>query len=168
MGLQDIANLAEIIGLVLVIGGLTFGIAQVSEYRRQRRDMAAIELARTWHNPGFARAMQRVLSLPASASAATIEDDVDVRDAALLVTMTIETVGIMVHRRIVDYEMVWELMGGMILTATDRLGDWIEVVREQQSNPKFSEWNQWLAERLGELEEQGVAPAQIKYRNWRP
>ncbi len=51
--------------------------------------------------------------------------DDESRDAMMLLSLTFESVGIMVHRRIVDIDIVWELMGGVLLTAWVRLRPWV-------------------------------------------
>ena len=61
MTLDNAANIAELIGGIVVLGGLAFAIVQLAQLRRQRRDLAAIELARSFSNPAFAGALQRVL-----------------------------------------------------------------------------------------------------------
>jgi hypothetical protein len=38
----------------------------------------------------------------------------DYEDAAMLVSFTFESIGIMVHRRMVTIDIVWELMGGVL------------------------------------------------------
>jgi hypothetical protein len=64
MDLNTLANLAEIIGVVTIVGGLWFAVIELMNARRQRRDMATIELVRVFDNPEFDRALLLVLSLP--------------------------------------------------------------------------------------------------------
>ena len=45
-------------------------------------------------------------------------------DAAMLVSLTVESVGIMVHRGVVEFDMVWGLMGGLVLGAWERVEGW--------------------------------------------
>ena len=85
----------------------------------------------------------------------------------MLVSLTLESVGIMVHRRIIAIDMVWELMGGMVIAAWNRMQGWAEHQRDIQGGEKFDEWIQWLCEQL-EHRAQGNAPAYRKYRNWQP
>ena len=65
--LTTLANLAEIFGAVVVVGGLGFGVVQLHNYRQQRRETAAIELLRSFHNPEFSRALRVVLDIPVGA-----------------------------------------------------------------------------------------------------
>jgi len=170
MELGTLANVAEIIGAVMVVGGLSFAIIEINHFRQQRRDMAAIELGRSFQNPEFARALRVVLSLPSGITADQMRDgDPAWEDAAMLVSLTLESVGIMVHRRIVSIEMVWELMGGVTLSVWDRLEAWVGHTRKAEGSDKFDEWIQWLAEQLRRhMKEAGIPPAYHKYREWRP
>jgi hypothetical protein len=170
MQLNTVANLAEIIGAIIVIGGLWFAVVQLLHYRQQRRDAAAIELARSFQSPAFAQAFRMVMSLPDGISAEELrERDPAYENAAIQVSLTLESVGIMVHRRMVNVDTVWELMGGVMLDTWDKLNVWIADVRAEQDHQKFDEWVQWLVEQLRRYQAQsGTQPAHIQYRDWRP
>jgi hypothetical protein len=48
------ANYADILSTLAIVGGIAFGLIQLSEYLRQRRDVIAAELMRTstaWTSP---------------------------------------------------------------------------------------------------------------------
>ena len=62
--LSTLANLAEVFGAFVVVGGLAFGVVQMLHYRQQRRETAAIELLRSFQNPEFSRSLRAVLALP--------------------------------------------------------------------------------------------------------
>ncbi|UCF20632.1 MAG: hypothetical protein JSU87_04260 [Gemmatimonadota bacterium] len=170
MELTTLANLAEIISALIVIGGLWFAVVQLLQYRQQRRDMAAIELARSFQSPAFASAFRSVMSLPDGIGAQQLrERDPSFENAAIQLSLTLESVGIMVHRRMVGIETVWELMGGVLLKTWDKLGVWIADVRTEQNHQKFDEWVQWLVEQLRRYQsESGTQPAYILYSDWRP
>lgn len=170
MNLGDAANVAELVGGIVVIGGLAFAIVQLAQLRRQRRDLAAIELARSFSNPAFARALRRVLELQPGMTADELKilDD-DIVDSMMLLSLTFESVGIMVHRRIVDVDIVWELMGGVVLTAWERLRPWAMRQRELSGRQKFDEWTQWLDAMLVEYgETHQPDPAFHSHKDWRP
>lgn len=169
MDLNTLANLAEIIGLFTVVGGLAFAVIQISHFRQQRREMAAIEVMRSFQNPEFARAVRLVFSLPSGISAEELrERESRYEDAAMLVSLTLESVGIMVHRRLVSKSMIWELMGAVILTAWDRLHQWAQDSRREQGREKFDEWIQWLSAQLVRYEQSQTAalPAFERYKDW--
>ncbi len=169
MNLPTAANLAEILGFFIVLVGLGFGILQLVQYRRQRRDMGAIELARAFQTPEFARAMRLVTSLPRGSSAEEVRQrGPQFEDAAALVVFNLETIGIMVHRRIISLDLAWELAGGQLLAAWERLEDWTHAVRTEQGRDKFAEWVEWLVDRLRQHVRQGDLPAHRKFADWQP
>jgi len=168
MDLQVLANLAEVIGAAIVVGGVGFAFIQLAQYRQQRRDQAAVELARSFQTPEFAHALRLVLDLPDHVSGKRLEEmDPQYENAAMLVSLTFESVGIMVHRRITSIDMVWELMGGVVLQTWKKLDVWAREYRGESGRPKFDEWIQWLCDQM--MKYQGEeAPAYEKYADWRP
>ena len=120
---------------------------QLQQYRLQRRARSAIEVARSLQDAEFARALRIVLSLPCGLDAEGLrERGTEYEDAAMLVSLTVEAIGLMVHRPMVSLHMVWELMGGVLLGAWVRLQGWTEDIRKEQGRDKFNEWMQWLAD----------------------
>lgn len=168
MDLNTLANLAEIIGAVIVIGGFAFAFIQLAHFRRQRHDVAAIQLASSFENPEFARALRLVLSLPDGVSTTELRAmDSKYEDAAMLVSLTLESVGIMVHRRITSLEMVWELMGGVVLATWEKLHVWVGEHRAAQGRDKFDEWIEWLCDQMRRRMVE-TEPAHRRYRDWKP
>jgi hypothetical protein len=167
--LQSAANIAEVLGVFIVLVGSVFAIIQLMHLRQQRRDMAAIELARSFQSPEFGQALRLLLSLPPGLTAEELEEHGEAfLDSAMLVSLTLESVGIMVHRGVVEFDMVWGLMGGLVLGAWERVEGWVTHVRREQGREKFDEWFQWLADRMRECEQRGEAPAFQRFEDWRP
>jgi hypothetical protein len=131
--------------------------------------MAAIELARSFQSPEFGQALRLLLSLPPGLSGEELEEHGEAfLDAAMLVSLTVESVGILVHRGVVEFDMVWGLMGGLVLGAWERVEGWAIEVRQEHGREKFDEWFQWLADRMRECEAAGEAPAFRRFEDWRP
>jgi len=66
----------------------------------------------------------------------------------MLMSSTMESIGVMVYRRILPLGMVEELMGGAVEMLWAKLEHWVKDLRDEQSQPELHEWFQWLAERL--------------------
>ena len=73
--LTKLANIAEIVGALIVVGGLFFALMQMRQIRQQRRELAAIEMFRFFGNPDFTRAYKTILRLPDGMSAADIRSE---------------------------------------------------------------------------------------------
>ncbi len=130
--LTRLANIAEIIGVTIVIGGLYFAMLQMRQIRRQRRELAAIELFRSFGSPQFSAAFRAVLSLPEGLSMAEIKARYPGReDAAMLISTTMENIGVMTFQRIIPFLVVNNLVG-----ASSHVGPRIIVMSLE--NPSFS------------------------------
>ena len=164
--LQDIANYAEIIGALTVIGGVVFGLIQLSEYRKQRRDAVAAELMRAFYNVDLADSVARIHTLPDHCPVSELREKGFERDAVVVAT-TFETMGLLVFNRIADYAMVEQLAGGMVVVMWRKLDRWLETLRAEQSQPSWAEWFQWLAEQAAARKDEG-RPAYIEHRDWEP
>jgi hypothetical protein len=168
--LSGLANLAEIFGAFIVVAGLGFGVAQIQHYRQQRRETAAIELLRSFHNPEFSRSLRLVLALPKGVRKSDLGECSDgAENAIMVVVLTFESIGVMVFRGIVPLEMVDELLGGVCVESWGRLSQYTQDSRADSNRKTMSEWFQWLAERLDEQHTRfGRPPAYEQYRKWRP
>ena len=168
MDLESLGNLAEVVGVLIVVAGFFFGYLQLQQYRIQRNATAAIELARSIQNPPMARALRLLFTLPPGLDAAEIrERGSQYEDAAMLASLTFESIALMAHRRMISLELVWEFMGGALLGSWERLEDWTQQIRDESGNEKFNEWMQWLVEqcyrRYGAEE-----PAYRRHAGWVP
>jgi hypothetical protein len=73
--LAILANIAEIVGAIIVVVGLLFAVLQMRQIQQQRRELAAIELFRFFGNPLFTRAFNRVLHMPDKLTAKKMRQD---------------------------------------------------------------------------------------------
>ncbi len=167
--LSRLADMAEIIGAVIVIGGVFFAVMQMRQIRQQRREMAAIELFRSFGSPQFAKAYHCVLNLPDDLTMDELrEHRPDAENCAMLISTTMENIGVMVFHRIVPSVVVKDLMGTSTVILWSKLCRWINDMRKDLDNPAAFEWFEWLAKVLEELGSADCAPAYEKYRDWKP
>ena len=167
--LSRLADMAEILGALVVVGGLIFAIMQMRNIRQQRRELAAIELFRFFANPEFNKAYERILKLPDGLGA----EEIAVRHpgmehCAMLICTTMENIGVMTHQRIVPYIVVKNLMGSSSTILWKKLEHWVYTLREETGSVAAFEWFQWLAERLEELSDANEKPAFEAHKTWRP
>jgi hypothetical protein len=170
MELSVVADLAEILRGVTVIGGVAFGMVQLAEYRRQRLDMVAVETVRAFQNNDFARALGLIRELPDDTSLQEIRargrHD---HDAAMLIAANYEWIGLLTFRRAAQFRVVRELAGGICVVMWRKLARWTRDMREEQAHQSFAECFQWLAERLDQYgDDKNVNPAYVRHAAWRP
>lgn len=169
MDLTTIASIARIIGSTVVISGVVFGIIQIRHYQQKRRDMAVVQLVNSFQNPDFNKALRKVWSLPDDISAQELRNQGHAwEEAAFQVGMTLESMGVLVYRRIVPLQILDDLMGDAIIIVWQKLRPWVEHLRAEQKRDSAYEWLQWLAERLSETERRTAEGAHRRYRDWRP
>lgn len=168
--LATLANLADIFGAIIVIGGVVFAVIQIRQFRRQRLEAAAIEVIRSWQSPEFTRAFSVIQQLPDGISAAKLRaHSSDCESMAMILGNTFESFGVMVYRRIVPLALVDELLGGAVVLLWRKLTPWVEESRRDQSRETVYEWFQWLAERLQERPDFDMLKgAHVKHRDWTP
>ena len=167
--LADFANIAEILGAIIVIGGLFFAVLQMRQIRQQRRDLAAIELFRSFGSPQFTDAYKSILHLPDDLSGAAIRSGYPQHDrAAMLICTTMENIGVMTFQRIVPFLLVNNLVGTTTILLWKKLAVWVEDLRVEIGNPDAFEWFQWLADKFEEYEHIVPLPAYEMYKDWKP
>lgn len=170
MNLQNLANIAEIFGALLVVIGVFFGLIEIRHYRQQRQESAAMEIMRAFQSHDFTRALGLVMDYEQECRQCREESlPQELQNAAMLVSTTLEAVGLIVYQRIVPFRLVQQLMGGTIQAHWRVLRHHTEWLREKLCRPSLHEWFQWLAERLDEYPEyRDEEGAYSKYHHWQP
>lgn len=168
--LETLANWAEVLGTLTILGGLLFAVIQIRQYRRQLRETATLELMNKFQSPEFAQAFRILRSLPQDVPSSELKaSNPESEAAAMFVCSVYETVGVLVFRRILPFQVVEDLTGGAIVLCWRKLRTWIEELRVETSNDRVFEWFQWLVERCLEQQqvESGSGPAYRAHRAWK-
>jgi hypothetical protein len=166
---MDISTTANLINALAVTAGLIFAGAQVRYYRRRRQREAMLELVRSFQNPDFTSALRRVMSLPDGANAQKIREVLgpDGEDAVYLVSLTWESIGILLFRRELTLDLVDDFFSGPILLSWQKLKTYQEEWRQKLNRETGSEWFHWLAEQMMKREQSAPpVPAYIAHRGW--
>jgi len=167
---MDLSTLANLINAFAVTTGVIFAAAQIGYYRQRRRRDAMLELVRSFQSPAFTSALRRVQSLPDGADTERIREVLgpDGEDVVYLVSITWETLGILVFHREVTLDLVDDFFSGPILLSWQKLKIYSAECRRTLKRETFNEWFQWLAARMMEREKLSPpVPAYIAHRTWR-
>jgi len=168
LSLATLGNLAEIIGAGSIVTGLVFGLFQIRQYRVQQRDVVAINLAQTFYNQDLAKALALMQNVPDGISLAELREmGPEFEQAALTVCTSFETMGLLVFKRIAPLDLVLDLAGGIVSVMCHKLRRWQNDLREEQAQPSWGEWFEWLGDRALERKNT-VEPAHIRYKSWKP
>jgi hypothetical protein len=168
--LATLANIAEILGALTIVGGVVFAVFQIREFRTQRRETTAIELIRSFHDPQLAQAVNLIRELPDGVSSEELRSrGREYESAAVMVSTTYEAIGLLVFRRMTSFSLARELTGGLAVVMWRKLARWTEEIRQELAQPSWAEWFQWLAEQLArDGEGKEANPAYEKFADWRP
>ena len=170
---RDAVDLNVIVGiatLVAVLTGLAFGVTQIRQAERKRRDAAAMELVHTLQGPEFRAAFLCIWSLPRGLSADEVRAaGKEVEEAATVILWAFEALGVMVFQRVIPMATVDHLIGGVVRDSWQKLGPYVAARRLEIGSPNVGEWFQWLAERLEVNPVPGKAQgAYVTHRAWGP
>lgn len=168
LSLQSLAAYAEIIGASTIVTGLVFGAIQLRHYRIQQRNSIAQSLAQTFYDENLSRAITLMQTVPDGVSLAELRHmGPEYEAAAVKVTSSFETMGILVFKKIAPFDLVIDLAGGIMTTMNRKLRVFQEDLRREQNQPSWGEWFTWLAEQAERVKTDGP-PAHLAHRNWRP
>jgi hypothetical protein len=167
MTLQTLSIIVDIFSSIAVLAAIIFGLIQIKQFRQQRRDVAAIELVRSVQDSEFTNAFRLIHSLPENISAVDFEEKgSEYIEAADILGMKYETIGLLVYKGVVPISTAEELIGGIAITLWKRLYPWVESVRKDQSQDLFLEWFQWFVDRLEDRKRGDQEPAHIRFEEW--
>src|SRR5437763_821350 len=166
---MDISTIANLINAIAVTAGVIFAAAQIRQYRQRRERDAMLELVRSFQSPAFTAALRRVLSLPDGADSAKIREVLgpDGEDAVYLVSLTWESLGVLVYRREVTLDLVDDFFSGPLVISWQKLKVYSEEWRRTLNRETGNEWFHWLAERMLEREKTSPPiPAYVAQCHW--
>lgn len=161
------ASIAEIIGAGSIVTGLIVGLFQVRQFRIQQCDTAAINLAQTFYSPDLARALRLLQNVPDGVSLQELRDRGEEYELAAITTATsFETMGLLAHEGIAPMRLVMDLAGGIVSTMRRKLSQWLIDLREEQSQPSWGEWFEWLGDQAAARKHR-EPPAHVRFKTAR-
>ena len=166
---MDIATLANLINAIAVTAGVIFAATQIRDYRRQRKRDSMLSLVRSFQNPTFSNALRKVIELPDNVGADEIRQILgpDGEDIVAHLTATWESIGVLVFHNELTLDVVDDFFSGPIVLSWKKLRPYVEHLRQHYARDTWSEWFQWLAERMMEREKHiPPVPAYIAHRDW--
>ncbi len=168
---MDLSTIANVATALTVLTGVGFGLIEMRRARRDREERAAFAAVQALMTPEWMSSSMIVASIPPGASAAEIEGDARVLEAALKIATIMEGIGYSVFARIIPLSVANDLVGGMARIAWQRFRPFVEEERVRTGTQKSWEWFQWLAEQLDRHDSSGTSlkvGAPVAYRDWKP
>lgn len=168
MAIPEALPYIQFFGQVALILGATFAGYQFLLHRRERDEHAALEMLTSLQSAEFRVAYAQVWTLPLGAPPQALrEAGPGMRDAADTVALTFESLGVMVHNRIVPLDTVDLIIGGFLRESWRRLEPYVLDQRARLQAPRYAEWYQWLAEQAEVRRKRRTVPAYEAFKEWK-
>jgi hypothetical protein len=126
--------------------GVVFAGVQIRQYQRQRKRDAMLKLVRSFQSPAFTAALRRVLSPPDDAGSAKIREVLGPagEDAVYLVSLSWESLAVLVFRREVTLNLVDHFFSGPLVLSWRKLRvcseEWRRVLNGTRETSGFTGW----------------------------
>ena len=144
METQTLLITVQLLGNLAIAVGIIIAIIQVKQNKKQRKEMAAFEIFKSWQTPEFTEALNEIQFLPDHVTIDELRASKPKMDSyAYLVHSFFESTGLMVKRKIISFDVVDDLIGGVIQVIWKKLDMWIQEWRNE-INPSAGEWFEWL------------------------
>jgi len=154
----DIPSISAVVAAIGVIVGVVLAIMQLRNLVKTRQTDLAIRLYSTYGSKEFVGAWTKIMTaefkdyndfvkkygLPISS-----EDPVDI--ANNMVGIFFEGIGVLLHRKLVDIDLVMQLFPVKIVW--EKLKPIVEGTRKQFDEPKFYEWFEYLYNEMQKREQ---------------
>ena len=162
---------AEVIGLVTILGAAFYSWIQIKELKKARKSAATISLANLFQSKDWSPGLMMIFNQPddLETMAQMKEYHGNNWDIAITIFTTWESIGAQIYHGNLDFQIVYDLFSGPIVSTFEKTKHLIFQSREQSGVEGDFEWFQWLAERIIEFNEgKTVHPAHIAYSDWTP
>jgi hypothetical protein len=169
MATLDLATLGSLGTAAAVIVALVFGIVQVRDGRRKRREDATVNALTVLTTVEFARMWQHFRSFPPKIGVKELRAmDPDTRLAWTYFNALTENWGLLVHERVLDLDFLDRATGDVILGIWAKAKEDIVETRATLGSDDVLEWTQWLAERIAaRRHERHHKPAYAAFADWK-
>ena len=168
---MDLSTIANVATALTVLTGVAFGLIEMRRARKEREERAAFAAVQALMTPEWMSSSMIVASIPEGTTAAELENNQRVLEAALKIATIMEGIGYSVFARIVPLSVADDLVGGMARVAWRKFQPFALEERERTGTQKSWEWFQWLAE---QIDRHAVSRtnlqtgAFIAHRDWKP
>ena len=141
-----LANLALTLSFIVAV---IFGIAQVRQSSRDRRERLTLETLRTFTTREFAELIQYVNSGKVPTSTEQMRT-LPPNEQIMFIQFgqIMESLGQLVFDRFINIDLVDKTLGSYVITTWEKYKTLFLDLREKSNDPYLGEYFQWLAERI--------------------
>jgi hypothetical protein len=158
----------QLVGQVALVVAALVAVYQLLQLRQRRQHEAALQVITGLNTQEFRTAFNLVNDLPIGARTEQVRDaGPHVEAAAGTVMMTFETLGVLVHNRVVPIDLVDQVIGGFLRESWRRLEGYVLWKRGAIGYARWGEWYQWLFEHLAQNPRRAEG-AYTAFKDWKP
>ncbi|MFA5943936.1 MAG: hypothetical protein WC876_05675 [Candidatus Thermoplasmatota archaeon] len=158
----------QLVGQVALVVAAVVAVYQLLQLRRRRSHEEALQVITGLNTQEFRSAFNAVNDLPLGATAQQVRDaGPAIETAAATVMMTFETLGVLVHNRVVPIDLVDQVIGGFLRESWRRLEGYVKWKRSAIGYTRWGEWYQWLFEHLAQNPRRAEG-AYTAFKDWKP
>ena len=158
----------QLVGQVALVVGAVVALYQLMQLRASRHNEAALQVITSLQTQEFRDAFNLVNDLPVGATADQVRaGGPRFESAAGTIMMTFETLGVLVHSRVVPIELVDQVIGGFLRESWRRLEGYVVWKRKAIGQVRWGEWYQWLYEHLA-MNPRRAEGAYAVFKDWKP
>jgi hypothetical protein len=158
----------QLVGQVSLVVAAGVAVYQLLQLRQRRSHEEALQVITGLNTTEFRTAFNLVNELPLGATPQQVRDAGPAMEhAAGAVMMTFETLGVLVHNRVVPIDLVDQVIGGFLRESWRRLGNYVEWKRKAIGYARWGEWYQWLFEHLA-TDQRRAEGAYTAFKDWKP
>ena len=166
MDATEILPYFQLVGQVSLVVAATVAVYQLLQLRQRRLHDAALQVITSLQTQAFRDAFNLVNELPLAAPPEQVRAQRGVEDAAGTIMMTFETLGVLVHNRVVPIELVDQVIGGFLRESWRRLEPYVKWKRNAIGSQRWGEWYQWLFEHLAVNPRRSLGAYEV-FRDWK-
>lgn len=167
MPFSEVLPYFQILGQIALVVGAAVAVYQLLQLRRSRHQEAALQVITSLQTQEFRDAFNLVNELPVGATSEEVRaKGPEMDDAVGTVMMTFETLGVLVHGRIVPIELVDQVIGGFLRESWRRLESYVKWKRAAIGSARWGEWYQWLYEHLATNPRRQQGAYEV-FRDWK-
>ena len=165
--LEFLSQLAQILSFITIVTAVIFGLLQLRQFKLQRKDLAAVEIMRSMQDNQFTDSYCILSDFDQEQDInMVIQQDKDLKMAVLALSTKFETLGFLVHKRVIPISFVEELVGGVCIHVWQRVEPYARAHREEMGQEIFLEWFEWLAYQFKYRKRDQSKSALDRFKNW--
>ncbi|HTD39938.1 MAG TPA: hypothetical protein VK671_04900 [Mucilaginibacter sp.] len=149
MSNEFVALIANIALTLSVIVAVVFGIAQVKNAKKDRRERLTLDTLRSFQTREFAEMLHYInnIKIPTSTTEWSNWPEED-QIRVVHLSQQMESLGLLLAERFISIDLVDKTLGSFVSTTWEQYKPLIVDMREVNADPHLNEYFQWMAEQI--------------------